>query len=635
MAALMAIGVRGVQLSVDPATRTVKEGTAQRWSQVKVNGRRGDVVDRNGRRLATSVPTPNIVVDPLLIEPDEIDGLARKVAEILDRPVDDIAERMGRESRYVRLAVRVHPDIARRVERLGVRALWVEEELRRYYPEHSLAAQVLGFVDGGGRGVSGLERGMDDALRGGTVLVQRRRDRRGLDVFRPAAVDQTAHEGMTVHTTLDRHIQYLADRAMQGVEQRSAPESASAVVIDVRTGDILAMANTPTFNPNQLGSDPAPRRNHVIQDAVEAGSVFKPFTVAAALREKIIEPDADVDCEGGGWNIGRTRIHDDHPHGVITLSEVIKYSSNIGSAKLALRMGAETFFAALHDFGFGARSGVPLPGERAGIVRDPAKTRPIELATTAYGQGVTSTPLQLAMATAALANDGVRMQPRLVTEVVNADGVLEQRWRPTTAKRVVSPTIARQVTEMMVTVTEPGGTALRAQVPGYRVAGKTGTAQKVEEGRYTAARIGSFVGFLPADDPRIAIVVVVDEPTKGSRYGGIVAAPAFAEIGEGAMRYLGVPPSPGVVADEELAEDDELVATAAVDRTDAGPLTLTWSDGGWVVPDFAGKSRRELVVAMQQSGVQVKTSGSGRVVAQRPEPGTVAQVGDTIAVVLR
>ena len=587
--------------------------------------------DTHGRRLATSVATPNIIVDPAILDVEEVPALARQLSILLDVPESELRDKMQRDSRYQRLAMRVHPAVAAEVESMGHRALWAERSSRRYYPEEQLASQILGFVDGNGGGQEGLEASLDDYLRGGEVLLQRRRDRHGLNVDDPTAWgDQNV--GMDVHLTIDRQVQRIAERALAGIVERSAPVSATALVIDVATGDILAMANVPTFNPNNLDTDGAPRRNHAVQDAIEAGSVFKPFTVASAVQEGLVHKDTLIDCEGGGWRIGRTRIGDDHPHGVVTVSEVIKYSSNIGSAKLALQMGAKTFLSYLHDFGFGERTGIPLPGERRGVLRKPDRIKPIELATTSFGQGMTSTPLQLAMATAALANGGTRMKPRLVKRVEDAHGVPEFVQRPSVAKRVVDEATAKEVAEMMVTVTEPGGTATRARVPGYLVAAKTGTAQKVKDGRYSAARIGSVMGFVPADDPKLAIVVVVDEPTVGSRYGGTVAGPAWAEIAGGTLRHLGIAPDPALLPQVEPSE-----AIADVDEVDPSTLDLRmrWNGDGWTLPDLSGRPMREAVASLQPAGFALQVTGSGSVVEQSPAPGTPVPPGGRVSLVLR
>ncbi len=619
-------GARGVQLALMPADRTVRVAAMQRWDQVTLQARRGEILDRNGHRFATSVATPNIIVDPILVEAAEVDALAAQIGGILDLPVREVAERLVRPSRYVRLAMRVHPAVAARIDALDHPALWVERTSRRYYPEETLASQLVGFVDTDGSGREGLEAELDKWLRGGQILLQRKRDRRGLSVDQPLRNDLDLNVGMNVRLTLDRQIQRMTERALEDVFEKHAPKAAWAVVVDVATGDILALANAPGFNPNALTEDPTFRKNHVVQDAIEPGSVFKPFTAAAAIEEGIATPESRIDCENGGWNVARSHIRDDHPHGVVTLTEVIKYSSNIGTAKLALQLGAHTYLPYVAAFGFGTRTGIQMPGERAGVVRAADKIKPIELITTAFGQGITATPLQLAMGTAALANHGVRMKPRLVTRVEDVHGVPEYIQRPEVAMRAVSAATADQVRDMMITVTEAGGTATRAAVPGYKVGGKTGTAQKAENGHYGAGRIGSFVGFIPADRPVLAIAVSVDEPSIGSKYGGIVAAPAFASIAGQAMRYLGVPPDPP----EATATPSAAVAVAAIQPEPE--LALGWNGQGWTLPDLHGRPVREVLGSVQGSGLQVELQGSGLAVSQAPPPGSSLAPGETLRV---
>jgi cell division protein FtsI (penicillin-binding protein 3) len=634
---LLASAVRGAGLCLFPSERTLRSAAVQRWDQITLRARRGEVYDRNGRRLATTVATPNIIVDPTRVASDERDALADTMSRLLGVPREEILEKLARDSQYQRLAMQVHPRLAAEVEALDHPALWIEREPRRYYPEETLASQVLGFVDAAGSGREGLESSLDQWLRGGSVLLQRRRDRHGMNVDDPTGNQELA-AGLDVTLTIDRTIQRIAERALAGVMERTVPDAAWAVVVDVQTGDILAMANAPTFNPNLLSQDPVPRKNHVLQDAIEPGSVFKPFTVAVAVEEGLVRSDSTIDCEGGGYNIGRAHIKDDHPHGVITIRELLKYSSNIGSAKLALRVGAEKFLPYFRRFGFGQRTGIQLPGERTGVLRKAEHIKPIELATTAYGQGVTATPLQLAMAVAALGNHGVRMTPRLVTRIEDAHGVPEYVRPPTVAERVVSAETADEVVEMMISVTEPGGTATRAVVPGYLVAGKTGTAQKAENGRYGDGRIGSFVGLIPADAPRLAIVVSVDDPSVGSRYGGIVAAPAFAEIAGASLRHLGLPPDPELLA---LAAKPTAPAAAAPDEpepatpVEPGPLVLGWTGDAWTVPDLAGRSLRELAAALGPSGLALRAEGSGVVVSQSPPAGAVLAPGSEVQVTLR
>jgi cell division protein FtsI (penicillin-binding protein 3) len=315
----------------------------------------------------------------------------------------------------------------------------------------------------------------------------------------------------------------------------------------------------------------------------------------------------------------------------------MKYSSNIGVAKLAFKMGAGTFVDYLHKFGFGSETGIPLPGERSGRIRDPEEIKPIELATTAFGQGTTATPIQLAMGIATIANGGVRMKPRLVTRVEDYYGVPDRVIKPAVAERAVSEETARKTREMMALVTEAGGTGTRARVPGYVVAGKTGTAQKVKDGRYSEARIGSFVGFVPADDPVIAVVVIVDEPTQGSRYGGIAAAPAFAEIAGQTLRHLGVPPDPALLAEagEADPEPEPVTGDETTVEDEEESLRLAWNGDTWTMPDLTGRSRRDVLVGLQSAGLKLELSGSGSAVAQKPSPGEILAPGSSVSVVFQ
>ena len=631
--ALSGLSARGAWLCIEPNDRVMHLGSMQRYDQVTLRARRGEILDREGRRLATSVDTPTVAVDPAVIaeKPEQIDELAQTLSNILDMPVAEIAEKLRRPGRYVKLAARVHPKIAAEIDALDVAGLWTHRDPHRYYPEETLASQVVGFVDATGAGRSGLEQALDDSLRGGSVVVQRRRDRKGLDVDRPAAVDLSANQGMDVHTTLDRQIQHIAEDALMDIVTESQPVSASAVVIDVATGDILALANVPEFNPNAMPDDAEPRKNHIVADAIEPGSVFKPFTISAALETGTVTPDTKIDCESGYYQIGRAHIRDDHPHGILTIGEVMKYSSNIGVAKMAFKMGAEMFIPYLHKFGFGEASGFVLP-ERRGRIRDPRTIKPIELATTAFGQGTTATPLQLAMGIAAIGNGGVRMKPRLVTEIVDAYGVPDFVQKPQPAERAISIDTAAKVLAMLGMVTEDGGTGTRARVEGYRVGGKTGTAQKVKDGRYSDARISSFVGLIPIDHPVLAIVVIVDEPTIGSKYGGIAAGPAWAKIAGESMRHLGIAPDPALMSPAHASAVAAATPVADLPAVPSAPVEVAWTGGAWSLPDLRGQTLRDVLAGLQGSGIDLQIYGSGVAIAQDPPPGTPVPPGQKISV---
>jgi cell division protein FtsI (penicillin-binding protein 3) len=614
---------------------------------VVLEARRGDILDRDGHILATTVSMPELHADPARIPPEEIPVLAAELAPLIGRPAAWIAMRMGREgSRDVLLAREVRPEVVRRAAVLGSGGrLFVRETSRRYTPDGHVASALLGVVGNTGSGREGLERSLDEYLRGDTFQFVRSRDRSGHGLQAAAAALQAAHEGHDVVLTIDRTLQFAAEQALDEVVERSAPLAAHIVVMDVRTGEILAMANRPATNPNDRGGiDPKGLRNYAVADTVEPGSVFKPFIVALALDDGIVTPQSMIDCEGGAWRIGRSRIRDDHAHGVVTLSEVVKYSSNIGAAKLALGMGAETALSGLRDFGFARSPGTRIPGALPGYMRSAADIKPIELATTSYGQGVTATTLQLASAVATIANDGVRMEPTILREVRDRNGQVVFSGEPQVDRRVISAEAARSVAQMMVTVTETGGTGTRAAVPGYAVAGKTGTAWKVVDGKYSAsARVASFIGFLPADDPEVAIAVVTDTPTQGSRYGGTVSGPAFKMVAEAAMRHRAIEPDPELLGAADTRGDavngqrepkpDNGSTPWAVRPLDERQLALTWGEDGKLrLPDTAGLGLRDILVLFEDSGIEVALSGFGQAVSMHPEAGALVAPGDRVEV---
>jgi cell division protein FtsI (penicillin-binding protein 3) len=671
---LVALALRSTWVMVVPDERLEERGRDQFQSTVEMRGKRGALLDRNGRVLAYTVSLPALYINPAriakLLTPGPSGEVALTEAELSSRITaislatgrteawiqDRLAARnaQGNQLQEVRIAGSVDPASARAlVAGLPRDAMWLVEEPVRVYPGKELAAPLVGYTDSKDDGVAGLEKVLQQELAGDTYRILQARDRKGRTV--EAGVDEARlrRGGRSVRLTIDGAIQRAAEEALAHAVAESKPEAAMAVVMDVETGAVLAMASWPAGNPN----DGASRATHDVfknrpaMDQIEPGSVIKPFVVAGALEEGLVTPDTIVDCELGSWMIGGRTIRDDHPKGAISVTDVIKFSSNIGTAKVGFMLGPVKMLEYLKDFGFGRGTGLGLPGEVAGALRTAANIRPIEMATTSFGQGMTSSPVQLAAAISALANGGVRMTPMLVDAVLDRDGAVETQREPRVDRRVVSEETARAVNLMMESVVDEGGTGTRAAVPGYRVAGKTGTAQKVENGIYSATkRIGSFVGFLPADRPEVAIVVSIDTPTEGSKYGGIVAAPAFSEIGAFAMRYLGVPPDPPSLVsrvstpqvDGTTVVTKVAVPAPPVDPEDAllartsgtlAPLELA-SDGNgrWIIPDLHGRSLREALTGLAPAGLDVQATGFGRVAEQAPAPGTRVYPGDPLRI---
>jgi cell division protein FtsI (penicillin-binding protein 3) len=642
LAGLLSVGLRASVLMLAPDARLEERAREQFQSAITVRGQRGAIVDSRGRILAATVALPSLYGNPSTAREGDLDRHLAAIAAATGKDEAWVRSRFearasGRKLVEVELGRGLEPSaVATLVEAVRAEAarekrrdppwLFPRDEPTRIYPGRELGSPLIGFTDGNDAGSAGLERVLDRELRGDTYRVVRSHDRKGRAIDADIGARSVASAGHSVRLTLDAAVQASAEAALEEAMIRSRPLGAMAVVMDVRTGAIRAMASVPRGNPNDIPSraDMGAFKNRPAMDQVEPGSVFKPFIAAAAIEEGLVTPDTLVDCELGAWPIGGKVIKDDHPKGVITLVEVIKYSSNIGAAKLAFMLGADRTLRYVRDFGFGERTGLGLPGEVSGQVRKADSIRTVELATTAFGQGVTASPVQLVAAVATLANRGERMVPRLVEAVLDRNGVEESQFAPRVHRRVISPETADTVARMMETVIEEGGTGTRAAIPGFRVAGKTGTAQVVENGVYSPTRrVSSFVGFFPAERPEFAIAVVVDSPTVGSKYGGIVAAPAFSAIGSFLARYYGIEPTepvPGKAVAEVVAPGMPL------------PIELSAGPGEtWSIPDLRGLPMRRVLAALAPSGVQVQVEGSGVVIDQSPAPGQALAAGQSLS----
>ena len=632
----LVLAVRATPLMVMEDSRLEAQAALQFQRSVEVEAPRGNILARDGSVMATTVMMPSVHADPKYLDPADVEGLARALAPLLDKDADALVRRLSNhERRDVLLATEVAPDRLAAIKALDPgRVLFTRNRPTRYYPSREGAVQVLGVVGHQGRGVEGIERELDRHLRGSTFRYVEERDADGRVISTQFEARSRAKAGGQVTLTLDPYIQRTAEEALDQVVERSKPHSATAVVLDAQTGEVLAMASRPSTNPNdRRNRTVAGMANHAVTDAHEPASVIKPLVVAIALEEGLYTPSTLVDCEGGSHRFGRSRrpIRDDHPHDVVTVSEVVKYSSNIGTAKIAFALGAERTVRGLEGFGLNARTLVGLPGETRGVIRSPETIKPIELATTAFGQGMQASAIQIASAYQTLANKGVRMQPYIISEVRDRYGQIKVRNQPEGIGRPISEKTAGQILEMLASVLEEGGTGTRSRIPGYTAGGKTGTGQKVVDGRYSAtARVASFAGVAPARDPRIVIVVMVDTPTEGSRYGGTVAGPAFSLIGQRTLRYLGVP------QDAPVEEEPDSSPAAESEPVIQAPLVteLSWTpEGALRVPDLAGLSMRDALVTLQGSGLELSVQGSGLLVDQRPSAGSALHSGQRIELV--
>jgi len=506
-----------------------KKGESRYERTIEISATRGRILDRHGDVLAVSTPVKAVwaIPEDASLKPAE----ARQLAGLLDMDVRELNRKLASERDFVFVKRQVPPDVADKVEALKLRGIHEQTEYRRYYPSGDVMAHLLGFTGVADEGQEGVELAMNGLLMGKPGSRRVIKDRRGQIVEDVESI-RAPQEGKDVTLALDAKIQYLAHSLLKQAIGEHKAKAGGVVVLDVRTGEVLALANMPTYNPNnRVRLAGAQLRNRAFTDTFEPGSTFKPFTAALALEKGKFRFDTPIQTAPGRLTIGSATIHDAHPHGVLTLAEVIQKSSNVGAAKVALSFAPEEMWQTFAGLGFGAPLKLGFPGEVGGRLRPAKSWRPIEQATMSYGHGISVTLIQMARAYMAFARDG-DLVPLSLTRVDAP---------PVASATVFSGQSAREVRAMLEMAVQPGGTAPKAQIPGYRVAGKTGTAHKLDGGTYADKYVSSFIGFAPASDPRLVVAVMIDEPSAGKHYGGDVAAPVFAQIMAGALRTLGVP----------------------------------------------------------------------------------------------
>ena len=656
-----AVAARAVQLQV---FRTEKDAVDHYLSELKLRPRRGVITDRNGVLLAVSADAQSAYVDPELLfsggargedlaadprlkaeKHREGEARLRQVAKILGQDPGILERKAARGGRFQWLARRLLPD---REAALGaflaeekLKAVGLVSEQRRYYPKAELASALLGLVDEDGVGIEGVELGWEDSLQGVSAEVPSIRDGKGRFVLSDAPVAGAEREGDRVELTLDQGIQATAERALARAVLASKALSGMAVALAPWSGEVLAMASWPPSNANAPRT-PEELRNRTLTDAFEPGSTLKAFSLSTALEQGTLHPLDAIDCGGGSLAVGPHVIHDHAALGWAGPSRIIIQSSNVGAARVAARLGRERLYTGLAAFGFGERTGVGLPGEVKGQLL-PARSD-VALATQAFGQGpITATAVQVTNAMAALANGGLLLRPFIVRRVFDpVSGEVVEQGAPKAIRRAVSAQTAATMNRWLVGVVEdPRGTGRRAALDGWRAAGKTGTAQKVDRvsGGYSPDRhFSSFVGFAPYESPRIVIGVFIDEP-HGEIYGGEVAAPAFKEIAEYALRLMDVRSAPVLSAKRETEpppaapeprrEDEDGGDPSPVDGT--GPATSTQRVA---VPALSGLAARAAIRALEELGLAADPSGTGRVVDQNPPPGRAVDRGTRVRMTL-
>src|SRR5437764_1474996 len=560
---MVVIGVRLVYLQTSEHTWLLTRARAQQQDTVETTPVRGLVLDRHGNELARSVDTESFWAIPNKIS--NVEEVVKQLAPLVEVDAVTLAshlkEAQAANRKFVWIARKLDADHAEKIRALNIEGLYSLKEPKRQYPNGALAAHVLGFVGLDEVGLAGVEQTFNERIHGeaGKVLVETDAHGRSYSSF-----EMQSRPGETVVLTIDRFIQYKTEQALASALERTKAKNGSAVVLDPHTGEILALANAPAFDPNDPRAVTQQARiNQALQNIYEPGSTFKVVAYSAAIERGLAKPTDKIDCQMGSITVAGRLIHDGHAYGTLTLIQALAKSSNVAAIKLGLRVGDASMYDFMTRFGFGCKTGVELPGETSGLVRDVKKWQPSSIGSIAMGQEVGVTPLQMAAAYGTLANDGVRIAPHLVREIRAADGTVVYSAQPEQHK-VVSAETAQTLRHMLEEVTL-NGTAKKAKLNGYTAAGKTGTAQKIDPKTKTYSKtkfIGSFVGFAPVDDPAVVIIVVLDEPV-GSYHGGEVAAPVFNEIAEQILPVLNVAPdseftsspAPGLLAQSLLSPD--------------------------------------------------------------------------------
>lgn len=611
---------RAFYLQIIEKEQLVRLAERQYQKIVPLTPVRGVIYDRNNAPLAVSIEMDSCYAEPRSI--DNVRDVAARLAPFLGMSRETLGRKLNGNRNFAWLQRRMPPDLVQKIKELDLDGIGFVKETKRFYPNGEVASHVIGFTGLDPDGLEGVELKYNSTILGSTGYLVTERDALGRDVAQKGTVVTKASKGENVTLSLDKNIQYITEKELAKAVTDSGAKGGMALVVEPQSGRVLAMANYPSFNPNAYSRySPSFLRNKTIVDSFEPGSTFKVFLIAAALEEKVVTPNDVFNCENGSYSIGGRTIHDTHKYGRLTVADILKYSSNIGAAKIGGRLGQERLYNHLKDFGFGARSGIDLPGEAYGYLRNGSQWFGVDLATISFGQGVSATALQLVMAVSAVANGGMLMKPYVVEKISDENGVEMEQISPQERRRVISPETARVMARMMEGVATEGGTGMNAAVEGYRVAGKTGTAQKVDpvtRGYSVDKRTASFVGFIPADNPRLVILVVVDEP-KTSPYGGVVAAPAFSAIAQQSLCYLKVPPDPALKTRHETIEVKTPVP--ADETTAAAEGTINDGVEGTVMPDFRRMSMRQVMQTMEKKGLNVKLLGSGRAMEQNPPPG--------------
>lgn len=654
---MLVVIARLVHLQVSQHDKLAERAKQQQQDAIATAPQRGELLDRQERQLARSIQTVSLFLDPFGLDAAALERTASGLSQPLGLKSADLLKEFRQaqadKKRFVWVARRLDADHAAKITALGLPGLHAELESKRYYPNGQLAAHVLGYVGLDGKGLGGVEQFYNSKIAGEAGRLFLERDANGKPY---ESYEIASKPGQTVVLTIDQAVQYQAEQALNAAIQRTRAKSGTVIVLDPKSGEILALANAPSFDPNNVAATKAETRsNWALQNIYEPGSTFKVVAFSAALEKNLVKPEDRIDCQMGAITVAGRVIHDHTAFGTLTIAQALEKSSNVAAIKLGLRVGDPTMYDYIRRFGFGSKTGIELPGETVGIVRKVERWQASSIGSIAIGQEVGVTPVQMVSAFGALANDGVRIAPHLIREVRNAEGAVVYRAQPE-QRRVISTQTATALRGMLESVTLTG-TAKAAQLDGYSAAGKTGTAQKIDPRTkaYSATKhVASFVGFAPVSNPQVVIIVVIDEPA-GAYHGGDVAAPVFREVAEQILPGLNVMPDietksmPQLIA--QAPEDPEKAAKlreeeARAEQERRATMPTVDSNGGrggevvyapatkkaMLMPDLRGRSVRDVARTCQQLGLQVEARGAGKVFKQSPAAGTEISSGQTIYV---
>ena len=621
---MWAVGIEGrlVYLQVFDYTDLVKRAERQQLQTIPIAAKRGDIVDRRGRVLATSVDADTIYAVPSAIdnEAEVVAKLCTAFGDCTKAERQDLVERLKKQRNFAYVRRQVTVEDAQRVKALNLDGIASQKESRRYYPNKELAAHLLGFVGLDNKGLGGIESAYDSQIRGkeGKILVHTDARRHAFSRF-----ERPPTAGSTIELTIDEYLQHIAERELHAGVVANHAVGGSAIIMDPHTGEILAMANEPTFNPNVYRDfSETARRNRAVQDLYEPGSTFKVVTASAAIEERIMPFDALIDTNPGQIRIGSRVVSEaqGHNYGTISLTDVIVHSSNVGAIKIGLKLGPDRLSDYVQKFGFGRPVSPDFPSESPGIVWERTKWTDSALASVSMGYQVGVTPLQMAAAVSSVANGGEYVEPRVVRAAYRDDRRYEVK--PKVLRRAISADTAASLTTIMEQVVERGTGKGFAEIPGFTVAGKTGTANTLVNGRYSNNTYASFVGFVPSRDPKVTILVMLDSPHGlTSHFGGPVSGPIYRRIAEATLRYLGVAPTVNPVPPVLVARRDEAPAETAGRAQESPIVNVLVEAAAGTVPDVRGMSARDAMRKLVKAGLSAHMSGDGFVVSQDPAPG--------------